>query len=151
MLWSHPGQCAFTSQTWALPHDLFSPIRMRKWHIISFHPRPSDALCVLLVLPLPWPWEEPCLNVFPLYQWNLCDAKATHTTSDLQKEAEPLAYQSLRKGCPGWWACSQSGSIHTMACHWDCVLVCFISGASWYNIFIIPSCYVFQSFLEGSL
>lgn len=48
---------------------LFSPIRMRwKLHIISFNPRPSDALCVLLVLCLPWLWEEPYLSVLPLYQ-----------------------------------------------------------------------------------
>lgn len=39
----------------------------------------------------------------------------------------------------------QWGSVDTVACHWDCVLVYFIPVGGWYNNFIIPS-YYFSGF-----
>lgn len=122
--------------------------RMRwKWHIISFNLRPSDPLCVLLVLPLPRPWEEPCLSVLPLYQRELmwCQSNPPHLRPAEGSRAF-LSVKAWGRAVLADGPADQSGSIHTVACHWDCVLVCFISGASWYNIFPIPSWYFFSEF-----
>ena len=119
--------------------------RMRwKWHIISFNPRPSDTLCVLLVLSLPRPWEELCLSVLPLYQRELmwCQSNLPHLRP-AEGSTAFLPVKAWGRALLADGPADQSGLIHTLACYWDCVLACFISGASWYNIFTIPSSYFF--------